>query len=271
MLAALVLTLEASVVRAAISSDVDENVAVVECFSGETIAADFLPQPGTADPAGIVVTARPTASKADPLAQVNQQSYAAVQLADRLAIAPISFAYQKTLPAPLRDAVHNVLYNFREPVVVVNFLLQHRIGKAGRAFARLAINSTAGLAGIFDVAKRKPFNIPFQRNGFANTLGFYGIKTGPYLYLPLIGSTTVRDLVGTIADRVFLSVAIGSPFTRPAYRIPVVVLGTVDDRLVNDAHIRDMREAEAGAYLSTRNAYLALRADEIAALHRRGP
>lgn len=86
------------------------------------------------------------------------------------------------------------------------------------------------------------------------------------MYLPLVGSTTARDLIGTVADRLFLSVVVGPPFTRPAYRIPVIVLGTMDDRLVNDERIRAMRE-QTDAYVATRNAYLAVRAREIEALH----
>jgi len=256
----------------------DVSLAAAPCEATETVVPAEQPAPAdTGDAAtasaqpvdpttAIVVTGAQRRSSADPLETVNEKSYAAVQAADRMVVAPISLAYEKTVPSPLRDGIHNVLYNLREPVVIANFLLQHRIGKAGRSLARLAINSTIGVGGLFDFAKRKPFKIPFHRNGFANTLGFYGIKPGPYMYLPIVGSTTLRDLVGTVADRMFLSLAVGPPFTRPAYRIPVIVLGTMDDRLVNDVQIKQMRE-QANAYVATRNAYLTIRAEEIAALH----
>jgi len=256
----------------------DVSLAAAPCEATETVVPAEQPAPAdTGDAAtasaqpvdpttAIVVTGAQRRSSADPLETVNEKSYAAVQAADRMVVAPISLAYEKTVPSPLRDGIHNVLYNLREPVVIANFLLQHRIGKAGRSLARLAINSTIGVGGLFDFAKRKPFKIPFRRNGFANTLGFYGIKPGPYMYLPIVGSTTLRDLVGTVADRMFLSLAVGPPFTRPAYRIPVIVLGTMDDRLVNDVQIKQMRE-QANAYVATRNAYLTIRAEEIAALH----
>jgi len=238
----------------------DENSVTTD------VSADPKGSMDAIDQSAIVVTASASRSSTDPLAQVNEKSYAAVQTADRLLVAPIAFAYEKAVPSPLRDGIHNVLYNLREPVVIANFLLQHRIGKAGRALARLAINSTIGVAGVFDIAKRKPFGIPYRRNGFANTLGFYGVRPGPYLFLPIVGSTTLRDLVGTVADRLFLSAAIGSPFNKPAYRIPVVALGTMDDRLVNDAKIKQLRE-HSNAYIATRNAYLTMRASEVEALH----
>lgn len=136
-----------------------------------TLVAEAVPASPPGDSGQIVVMGTSARSRADPLLQVNEKSFAAVQVADHLVVAPLSSAYQKVVPSPLRDGVHNVLYNLREPVVIANFLLQHRIGKAGRAFARLAINSTIGVGGLFDIARRKPFRIPFRRNGFANTLG----------------------------------------------------------------------------------------------------
>jgi len=217
--------------------------------------------------AGILVSAPTPRSTADPIEKVNEKSFALVQSADRAVVAPLTTAYQRTLPAPLRDGVHNVLYNLREPVVITNYVLQHHIGKAGQSLARLAINSTIGIGGLFDIARRKPFHWAYRPNGFANTLGFYGVKPGPYMYLPIVGSTTVRDLVGTVADRMFLSVVVGSPFTQQAYRIPVVVLGTLDDRVVKDERIRQLRNAAGNPYVATRDAYLAGRKADIADLH----
>ena len=265
MLGAVTVALNWPATCLAVSCDAVETAAPAQAQIVPEAANDDATLPQSVVPPPIVVTARAPGSGTDPLEQVNEKSFAAVQAADRLVVAPLSFAYQKTIPSPLRDGIHNVLYNLREPVVIVNFLLQHRIGKAGRALARLTINSTIGAAGLFDFAKRKPFNLPFRRNGFANTLGFYGIKPGPYMYLPIVGSTSLRDLVGTVADRLFLSTAFGAPFNRPVYRIPVVVLGTLDDRLVNDKRIREARNAQASAYITTRNAYLSMRAEEVAA------
>ena len=76
---------------------------------------------------------------------------------------------------------------------------QGKVGKAFETLGRLAINSTVGVGGLFDVAGKKA-DLPYRRNGFANTLGYYGVKPGAYLFLPLIGPTTVRDLVGGAID-----------------------------------------------------------------------
>ena len=214
----------------------------------------------------IVVSA--SSSRADPAAPLNKASFAAVQTADRIVIGPAAMAYGKVLPAPVRDGVHNVIYNLREPVTIVNCLLQHRVGRAGRALARLTLNTTVGLGGLFDVARRHPFGIPFRFNGFGNTLGFYGVGAGPYMFLPVFGPTTVRDLAGTLADNMFLPTLVGKPLTSVGYRIPSTVLGVLDDRLVKDARIRDVRSGARNPYLATRDAYLAGRREDIAALHR---
>src|SRR3546814_2534491 len=74
------------------------------------------------------------------------------------------------------------------------------LGKALETVGRFAINSTIGAAGVFDVAKKAPINLPYRSNGFANTLGFYGVEPGPYFFLPLVGPTTLRDMVGDGID-----------------------------------------------------------------------
>ncbi|HZU62588.1 MAG TPA: VacJ family lipoprotein, partial [Novosphingobium sp.] len=205
---------------------------------------------------------------ADPVQQANRASFAAVQAADHVVISPLAQAYRVALPTPARDGVHNMLTNLREPVVISNCLLQHHFGRAGRSLARLALNTTLGLGGLFDVARHKPFHLHHRANGFANTLGFYGMGAGPYFYLPIVGPTTLRDLAGTVADRVFLSATVGWPFTRLEYRVPSTVLGTLDERLANDPQIRQLRAEKADFYAARRNAYLAQRRAEIAALHR---
>src|SRR3546814_6026547 len=88
---------------------------------------------------------------------------------------------------PVRDGLGNALRNISEPVNFLNFLLQFKIGKAAETLGRFVVNTTFGVGGLVDVAKTKPFNLPYRRNGFANTLGFYGVEPGPYFYLPLVG------------------------------------------------------------------------------------
>lgn len=219
----------------------------------------------------IVVTARPAAPAADPLEALNARSFAVVQSVDAAVAAPVARAWSRTVPSPVRSGLRNALGNLQEPVVALNYLLQLKPGKSAETLGRFAINSTIGVAGLFDVAKRRPFNLPLRRNGFAYTLGYYGVKPGPYLYLPLMGPTTVRDLVGRIGDLSVLPVAVGRTFNDPAFVLPATTIRLIDERAEADGAIRAVREGTADPYAAVRAHYLRSRQAEIDALHDRAP
>lgn len=213
----------------------------------------------------IVVTGRPH-SPVDPLEAINVKSFETVESLDKAVVAPVAKTYENDVPKPVRSGLRNFLNNLDEPVVAVNFLLQHRIGKAFETVGRFAINSTIGVAGLMDVAKRKPFNLPHRNNGFADTMGFYGVKQGAYMFLPLIGSTTVRDLTGFLLDHAMVPLAVGSPFNKAAYNIPTGVIHSLDTRLEFNDELMRIRQS-SDPYLAMRKYYLRMRAAEIAGLH----
>jgi phospholipid-binding lipoprotein MlaA len=240
--------------------------------SATEVAVPQIETPPPAEPVSeIVVTAEPGPPPGDPLQELNVESFKAVQEMDEALVAPVANAYEQVAPKPLRKALRNFLQNLREPVAAINFLLQLKIGKALETVGRFGINSTIGLAGTMDIAKRKPFNLPRRPNGFANTLGFYGVDPGAYFYLPLVGSTTVRDLVGGTIDGLFLPIAIGAPFNQLEVTVPVGTLSALDYRIENDEAIRALNEDSANPYRATREAYLARRQAEIDALRGRTP
>ena len=218
--------------------------------------------PAANDPATIIVTARQGPPPGDPIAVVNEASFVAVQAIDEAFVAPVARGYQKGLPEPIRDGLHNVLNNLDEPIVFVNFLLQLKIGKAVETVGRFAINSTVGVAGLFDVAKKKPFKLPRRSNGLADTLGYYGVGPGPYLFLPLIGSTSVRDLFGRVADLSLLPTTVGKPFTNPIVSTSKGILSSIDDRVENDEILTRLQQS-GNPYAATREYYLKKRQAEI--------
>lgn len=213
----------------------------------------------------IVISGRRRSSD-DPAERLNVESYKAVQAVDRAIVAPIAKGYKKGLPKPLRDGIHNFLDHLQEPIVFLNYLLQLKPGKAVETLGRFAINTTAGLAGTIDIAKRRPFKLPHRPNSFANTLGYYGVKPGPYLFLPMIGPTTVRDLFGITIDRLVMPVAVGKPFNKPYYTIPVNTLSALDYRVAFDDKLTDLQAAK-DPYAATREDYLRKRKAEIDRLH----
>lgn len=201
----------------------------------------------------------------DPLAGVNVAAYGAIQAADTALIGPVAMGYRKGVPEPIRDGLRNFLRNVNEPVVFVNYLLQLKPGKALRTVGRFALNSTLGLAGVLDMAKRKPFRLPWRDNGFANTLACYGVKPGAYLFVPLVGSTSIRDLIGLGLDRAFIPTLVGHPFNRPAYALPAGVIDSLNDRIEIDGQLAQLRKT-SDPYAASRELYLKQRAAEIEGL-----
>lgn len=231
-------------------------------------AAIPAPPPAANGKDQIVVTGEVDQPKSDPAQAVNQASFEVVQKVDDAIVAPLAMGYKHALPSPVRSGLRNFLRNLTEPVVFVNFLLQGKPGKAAETLGRFAVNSTVGVAGLVDVAKNKPFRLPYRENGFANTLGYYGVGPGPYLFLPLIGPTTVRDLFGFGVDRSLLPLAVGKPFTDPIWVFGSGTIKSLDDRIQLDCELKKQRES-SNPYNTAREYYLERRKADIEALHGR--
>src|SRR5262249_52924113 len=114
---------------------------------------------------------------------------------------PITRAYMFVVPRQGRLAVRRVLANLNEPVVFVNDLLQLEPGDAAVTLTRFAVNTTVGLAGIFDVAVHG--GLPGHSSDFGQTLALCGVPSGPYLIFPVVGPTTARDGTGYLVDVLF--------------------------------------------------------------------
>lgn len=253
-----------------ITAEASEN-----CTNPSTTSVDPVTQPAAGEPAApeqedeaIVVTAGRHAPKSDPLQGVNLQTFAVAQAVDGTFIKPTAMAYAKTVPEPARMGIRNFFRNLHEPVVALNFLLQLKPGKALKTLGRFAVNSTIGGAGLFDMAKKKPFNLPYRSNGFANTLAYYGVKPGPFLYLPLVGPTTVRDLFGLALDTTAMPTSGLAPITGRVYAASSMAAKTVDARSENDDGLNAVIDSNPHGYSTIREAYLAKREAEIAELHR---
>lgn len=216
----------------------------------------------------IVVQGAAEAPPGDPLFELNAQTYEVVEKVDGAIVEPLAAGYEEGLPGPVRKGLFNFFSNLREPVVFLNFLLQGKPGKAAETLGRFAVNSTIGVGGLVDVAKKKPFNLPRRRNGFANTLAVYGVDEGAFLVVPLIGPTTVRDLVGTLVDNTVVPSLAGKPFTEPYVAIPAFTVISLESRIRIDEQLKTIRNSDE-PYTAMRETYLCQRRAEIAALRGR--
>jgi phospholipid-binding lipoprotein MlaA len=190
----------------------------------------------------------------DPYEQLNRQFFASAMAADQKFFRPISRVYQTLTPGVLGLAIHNFVINLSEPVVIGNDILQFRLKRGADDLARLVTNSTFGIGGIIDLAKRQ--GLPHRENDFGVTLGVWGVKPGAYLFIPFLGPSTVRDSIGMGVDTLM------SPLTWVRFpghltlQVTTTVVGAFDSRV----RAQEQLEAEmAGAtdpYATIRSDFL---------------
>jgi phospholipid-binding lipoprotein MlaA len=187
----------------------------------------------------------------DIVDEFSLETFELVDAVDLAVVDPVIDFYRETVPSPLRQASQNFVRNLGEPVNFLNYMLQLKPGKAIETAGRFLINSTLGLGGLIDIAGKPGINLPYRYNGFANTLGYYGVKQGRFLYLPFIGGTTARDLIGNTIDGLLTPALYGAPINRPTFAIPVGAVSVLNIRLDNDAEIDRIRNESADQWRYT--------------------
>ncbi|MBU6498007.1 MAG: VacJ family lipoprotein [Rhodospirillales bacterium] len=134
----------------------------------------------------------------DPLEPTNRVFYQVNDAIDTAVLRPVAIGYRDVVPQPVRDHVHNVLDNLGTPVTLANDMMEGKPRRAGDTLMRMLVNTTFGIAGIFDVATG--WGWPAHDADFGITLGVWGIDSGPYLFLPILGPSNPRDAVGFGVD-----------------------------------------------------------------------
>jgi phospholipid-binding lipoprotein MlaA len=195
-----------------------------------------------------------TGSNRDPWEGVNRFFFSFNDMLDKVIGEPAAELYVAILPEPVRDGLHNAFDNLGYLNVIVNDFLQGKTDQGFRDLARMLVNSTLGIAGIFDVAS----GMGLERNteDFGQTLAAWGVDPGPYLVLPVLGPSTTRDLWS-------VPVAIGTnPLFYFNFGAAVVVVGgfkAVDGRARADQQLRQVEDAALDRYVFVREAFLARR------------
>ncbi len=134
----------------------------------------------------------------DRFERINRSVFSFNQGLDKHVARPVTMAYVAVTPGPVRSGVSNFLANLGYPVVIVNDVLQAKPSPFARDTARFVLNTTVGIGGLFDPATK--VGLQSSNEDFGQTLGYWGMGTGPYLMLPLLGPSDARDLVGKVAD-----------------------------------------------------------------------
>lgn len=204
----------------------------------------------------------------DPLEKYNRKIYSFNDFLDRYLLEYVAKTYRKQIPKPARDSVRNFLDNLSAPVSAFNSFVQGK-GENGLAtFSNFLINSTIGLGGLFDVAGEK--GIRYNHEDFGQTLGHYGVSSGPYLMVPFFGPSSPRDFGGIMIDQVI------SPASYNAFEVGgknyligekalagITVMRTVDLRESLIEIIEDIRKDSFDPYATIRSAYTQKRNNDI--------
>lgn len=214
----------------------------------------------------------------DPWEPMNTGIFEFNRQMDRFVLKPVAKGYNFIMPDPAQVGVSNFFYNIRFASRFLNNLFQGKFKGAGIEVGRFLINSTVGIGGFFDVANK--INLVTPEEDLGQTLGFYGVKPGPYLVLPFLPPFTVRDFVGYVGD-VFLNPinwmvvpiieADGVPSviehknrtTSTFIQIGARVGDIVNERSRNLEKFQGVEEATLDLYTAVRNAYLQKRAQAV--------
>jgi len=137
----------------------------------------------------------------DPFETVNRGIFYFNGIVDMVFIEPLAFIYKDLVHEFIRERIGYFLRNLSEPIVFVNNILQGESDDAGDTLGRLLINSTLGVGGLFDVTT--DWGIPYKKEDFGLTLASWGVKPGPYIVIPILGPSNLRDTAGRLGDYAF--------------------------------------------------------------------
>jgi phospholipid-binding lipoprotein MlaA len=204
----------------------------------------------------------------DPLEKLNRKIYVFNDFVDRYFVEYVAIAYRRGVPREARSSIRNVLDNLYAPISSVNSLLQGKPDNAMASFSNFLINSTVGVFGIFNVAKKK--SIYYNKEDFGQTLGHYDIGSGAYLILPFFGPSSTRDFSGMAFDKSihpldfnFLEIGGRINSVDYHYRIALSLISGIDKRESLLDIVDDVRKDSFDPYATIRSAYLQKRAAEI--------
>ena len=195
----------------------------------------------------------------DPLEPINRATFWVNHEIYRFVLRPISKGYEKIVPTPVRKGIYNAYENVRFPIRVVNNALQGNFTRARRELEKFLINSSIGIGGIIRQSDRIPSLAEVPRTDTGVTFAKWGMSSGPYLVLPLLGPSTFRDTVGLAGDYAlnpvsWVTIVYGDlwllviPYTNTLRALPEQ-LGTYDS----------VTENALDRYLAARSAYIQYR------------
>jgi phospholipid-binding lipoprotein MlaA len=191
------------------------------------------------------------ASEHDPIEGFNRKIFWFNDKVDVWVLEPVAEAWDFVAPQRVQTSLSNFFRHLRFPIDTMNDLLQMKPADAGRDVVRFAVNTTVGVIGFFDPATGWGF--PASEEDFGQTLAYWGVPSGPYLMLPLLGPSNPRDAAGMAVDYAF---AVTPFFVDQFILLGATVAQTVNERSLILQEVRNLREASFDYYTAVRNGYV---------------
>ncbi len=207
--------------------------------------------------AAVFLFASPTAAQSDqtndPLEDFNRAMFGIHNAVDKVVLVPVARTYRFVVPEPGRQGVRNFLRNLNSPVIFANDVFQGETERAGTTFTRFAINSTVGVAGIFDPATQMGYIR--HHEDFGQTLAVHGVSEGPYLFLPIFGPSPPRDLVGRGVDILMDPITWVGGDDFQYFKYGRTIVNVVDLRARNLETLDEIERTSIDYYAAVRSVY----------------
>ncbi len=198
----------------------------------------------------------------DPVEPTNRAIFSFNDFADENVIAPAAEGYRTAVPAPARTGIRNFLNNLNEPLTFVNDVLQGEGSRAGGTFGRFLMNTTMGFLGFFDPAGDGGV-AAYHEEDFGQTMAVWGLPDGPYVVLPLLGPSSVRDATGKAADFFMSPVSLFGPGIPLPASLSKMGVGGIDKREEHLDALKDIKKTSLDYYASLRSLYRQRRLEDI--------
>ncbi len=237
------------------------NSSVYTIFVSLCLAAGLMASPASAANEPETVEASDTSDINDPFEGANRILFFIHDGLDTMFLRPVSVAYTTFIPYPIRKGVDNFMSNVATPVTLSNDLLQGEWERAGTTTKRFVINSTIGLGGLVDYAAKQ--GLPKHTEDFGQTLAVHGVGSGPYIFVPVLGPSTPRHLVGRAVD------LLADPWTYILYnqkrlvRLTPTAIVAAQARGEGDKALNSVKETSGDYYSSLKNLYSQSRRNAI--------
>lgn len=202
-------------------------------------------------------TTTPDGDVNDPIESVNRNIYNFNEGFDKVIFKPMAKGYQK-LPGPVQTGTHNFFSNLNDVVVVVNGALQFKVEQFSSDALRLSVNTVFGIFGLIDMGT--PMGLPKHEESFADTLGYWGVASGPYIVLPILGPSSLRDAPSLVVDYFMHPLSLVSPNSAT---VALASAEAIDARadLLKTTDFRDQLALDP--YIFTRESYYQWRQNRI--------